>query len=73
MGVDDGDAPFFLLQMLQGGNQGKVLDDIGMVAGVKGVSITEHALMVTPPPPQMPKNPCKTTILSFRIEGFAAH
>jgi hypothetical protein len=50
-----------------------VLDDIGMVAGVKGVSITEHALMVTLPPHQMPKNPCKTTILSFRIEGFAAH
>ena len=42
MGVDDGDAPLFLLQMLQGGNQGKVLDDIGMVAGVEGVSITEH-------------------------------
>ena len=47
MGVDDGDATFLLLQVLQGGNQGKVLDDIGMVAGVEGVSVTEHVLMLT--------------------------
>jgi hypothetical protein len=36
-----------LLQVLQGGNQGEVLDDIGVVAGVKGVSVTEHVLMLT--------------------------
>jgi hypothetical protein len=59
--------------VLQGGDQGEVLDDIGMVAGVEGVSVTEHALMVTPQPLKSPKNPCKTTIFSFRIEGFAAH
>jgi hypothetical protein len=47
MGVNNGDTALFLLQVLQGGNQGKVLDDIGMVAGVKGVSVTEHVLMLT--------------------------
>jgi hypothetical protein len=47
MCVDDGDATFLLLQVLQSGNQGKVLDDIGVVAGVKGVAVTEHAPMVT--------------------------
>jgi hypothetical protein len=47
MGVNNGDAPLFLLQVLQGGNQGKVLDDIGVVAGVEGVSVTEHVLMLT--------------------------
>jgi hypothetical protein len=47
MGVDDGDAALFLLQVLQGGNQGEVLDDIGVVAGVEGVSVTEHVLMLT--------------------------
>jgi hypothetical protein len=51
MGVHNGDAALFLLQVLQSGNQGEVLDDIGMVAGVKGVSVTEHGLMVTPPLP----------------------
>ena len=50
MGVHNGDAPLLLLQVLQSGNQGKVLDDIGMVASVEGVSVTEHALMVTPQP-----------------------
>jgi hypothetical protein len=47
MGIDDGDATLFLLQMLQGGNQGEVLDDIGMVACMEGVSVTEHVLMLT--------------------------
>jgi hypothetical protein len=47
MGVNNGDASLFLLQVLQGGNQGEVLDDIGVVAGVKGVSVTEHVLMLT--------------------------
>jgi len=50
VGVDDGDATLFLLQMRKGGNQGEVLDDIGMVAGVEGVSVTEHRSMVTPQP-----------------------
>jgi hypothetical protein len=36
-----------LLQVLQSGNQGEVLDNIGMVAGVEGVSITEHVWMLT--------------------------
>jgi hypothetical protein len=57
MGVDDRDATLFLLEVLQRCNQGEVLDDIGMVAGVKGVSVTEHALMVTPQPLKSPKNP----------------
>jgi hypothetical protein len=42
MGVNDGDAALFLLQVLKGGNQGEVLDDVGMVASVEGVSVTEH-------------------------------
>jgi hypothetical protein len=33
--------------MLQGGNQGEVLDDIGVVAGVKCMSVTEHVWMLT--------------------------
>jgi hypothetical protein len=47
MGVDDGDAPLFLLKVLQGGDQGEVLDDVGMVASVEGVSVTEHVWMLT--------------------------
>jgi hypothetical protein len=47
MSVDDGDAALFLLKVLQGGNQGEVLDDIGMVAGMEGVSVTEHVLILT--------------------------
>jgi hypothetical protein len=35
------------LKVLQGGNQAKVLDDIGVVAGMEGVSITEHVWMLT--------------------------
>jgi hypothetical protein len=35
------------LKVLQGGNQGEVLDDIGMVAGMEGVSVTEHVLILT--------------------------
>jgi hypothetical protein len=33
--------------MLQNSNQNRVFEDIGMVAGVKGVAVTEHAPMVT--------------------------
>jgi hypothetical protein len=35
------------LKVLQGGNQGEVLDDIGVVAGMEGVSVTEHVLILT--------------------------
>jgi hypothetical protein len=33
--------------MLQNSNQNSVFEDVGMVAGMKGVAITEHAYMVT--------------------------
>ncbi|OIQ67801.1 hypothetical protein GALL_506170 [mine drainage metagenome] len=37
----------FLRQVAQDRNQGCVLENIGMVAGMKGVAITEHASMLT--------------------------
>jgi hypothetical protein len=66
MGVNDGDATLFLLQVLKGGNQGEVLDDIGMVAGVKGVSVTEHVWMVTPQPPKCLKNLAKPNLTGIK-------
>jgi hypothetical protein len=66
MGVNDGDAALFLLQMLQGGNQGEVLDDIGMVAGMEGVSVTEHAQMVTPQHPNSLKNLAKPNLTGIK-------
>jgi len=70
MGVHNGDAALFLLQVLQSGNQGEVLDDIGMVAGVEGVSVTEHALMVTPPPQKCQKSLAKQQFC--RLESWAS-
>jgi hypothetical protein len=66
MGVNNGDAALFLLQVLQSDNQGKVLDDIGMVAGVKGVSVTEHAQMVTPQHPNSLKNLAKLNLTGIK-------
>ena len=66
MGVNNGDAPLFLLQMLQSGNQGKVLDDIGVVAGVEGVSVTEHVQMVTPLHPISLKNLAKPKLAGIK-------
>jgi hypothetical protein len=66
MGVDDGDAALFLLQVLQGGNQAKVLDDIGVVAGVEGVSVTEHVQMVTPMHPISLKNLAKPNLTGIK-------
>ena len=66
MGVNDGDTTLFLLQMLQGGNQAKVLDDIGVVAGVEGVSVTEHVQMVTPMHPVSLKNLAKPKLAGIK-------
>ena len=66
MGVNNGDTTLFLLQVLQGGNQGKVLDNIGVVAGVKGVSVTEHVWMVTPQPPKCLKNLAKPNLTGIK-------
>jgi hypothetical protein len=35
-------AGLFLHQVPQGGDQGGVLEHIGVVAGVEGVAVTEH-------------------------------
>jgi len=66
MGVNNGYAPLFLLQVLQGGNQGKVLDNVGVVAGVEGVSVTEHVWMVTPQPPKSLKNLAKPNLTGIK-------
>jgi hypothetical protein len=50
MGVENGDGAVFLGQVLQRGHQHQVLEHVGMVAGVKGVAITEHGAMVTRQP-----------------------
>jgi hypothetical protein len=52
--------------MLKGGNQGEVLDDICMVASVEGVSVTEHALMVTPQHPNSLKNLAKPNLAGIK-------
>jgi hypothetical protein len=64
MGVNQGDAGLFLHEVAHGREQGDVFEHIGMVARVKSVSVTEHALMVT-------INARKTLIFRI-IEGFAA-
>jgi hypothetical protein len=66
MGVNNGDAALFLLQVLQSDNQGKVLDDIGVVAGVESVSVTEHARMVTPQHPNSLKNLAKPNLTGIK-------
>ena len=47
MGVDKLNAGVFVHQMLNGRNQRQVFEHIGMVAGMKGVAVTEHGGMVT--------------------------
>jgi hypothetical protein len=61
MGVEHGDRAVFLGQVLQRGHQHQVLEHVGVVAGVKGVAITEHGAMVTRQPRLVPI-----------IAGFAA-
>ena len=43
MGVDQGDACLFALQVAQGGQQRDVLEDVRMVGSVEGVAVTEHS------------------------------
>ena len=47
VGIQNGQRRVFLREILQGGNQNRVLEHIGMVACVECVAITEHARMVT--------------------------
>ena len=47
MGVEHGKGRVFVGEVLQSGNQHRVLEHIGMVACVECVAITEHARMVT--------------------------
>ena len=47
MGVHQSQATLFELQVLQSGDQGDVLEHIGVVACVEGMTVTEHGLMVT--------------------------
>ena len=49
MGVQHGERGVFFGQMLEDGNQHGVLEHIGVVAGVKGVAVTEHESIVTRP------------------------
>ena len=67
VGVDQGDAGLFLLQMAKRGQQRDVLEHVRMVGGMEGVAVTEHAAMVTPAREDFRKS------LIFRImAGFAA-
>ncbi|MNV82426.1 hypothetical protein D3C71_1761600 [compost metagenome] len=47
MGVQHGQGRVFLGKVLQGGNQHRVLEHVGVVACMEGVAVTEHAPMVT--------------------------
>jgi hypothetical protein len=42
VGVDDGEGNRLLLKVVQAEQGDGVFEDIGMVAGMKGVSISEH-------------------------------
>jgi hypothetical protein len=44
MGVHHGQGGVFLGQVLKGAHQHGVLEHVGMVASVKGVSVTEHGV-----------------------------
>ena len=54
MRVQHGEGRVFLGKVLQGGDQDRVLEHIGMVACVEGVAITEHGSMVTSAPCRLP-------------------
>jgi hypothetical protein len=43
VGVEHCQGGVFLQQMPQNGNEHSVFEDVGMVAGMKGVAITKHA------------------------------
>ena len=47
VGVDQGQSRIFVHQVFERCHQGDVFEHIGMVAGMKGVAITEHGAMVT--------------------------
>ncbi len=42
MGVDQLNASVLVHQVAQGGDQGQVFENVGMVSGVKSVAVTEH-------------------------------
>ena len=50
MRVDDREGGFLLQQVVEGRNQHRVLEHVGVVAGMERVAITEHAVMVTAVP-----------------------
>lgn len=47
MGVQHGQGRIFLDKVLQGSNQHRVLEHVGVVACMEGVAVTEHPPMVT--------------------------
>jgi hypothetical protein len=42
VGVDDREGGFFFKQVVERGNQHRVLEHVGVVAGMEGVAVTEH-------------------------------
>ena len=48
MGVYILNRCLFLHQIAQNGDQGGVFEHIGMIAGMKGVAVTEHAGNIPP-------------------------
>jgi hypothetical protein len=51
MRVNQRQPRVLLDQMLERGNQRRVFEHVGVVAGMEGVAVTEHAGMVTRQPP----------------------
>src|SRR5690606_23781586 len=49
MGVHHRQRRLLFGEVLQGGNQHRVLEHVGVVARMEGVAVTEHAAMVTMP------------------------
>ncbi|MDT4861970.1 hypothetical protein FQZ97_966000 [compost metagenome] len=75
MGVDQCQPGLFLHQMAQRGDQGGVLEHVGVVAGVEGVSVTEHGSMVAPPGSPDTRRlsaTCQSVPIFRTIESFAA-
>jgi hypothetical protein len=63
MRVNQRQARFLLRQVLERGNQRSMFEHVGVVAGVEGVTVTEHGGMVT-------GRPCTRAMLAKREGKF---
>jgi hypothetical protein len=75
MGVQHGQRRVFLIEVVLNGDQAGVFEHIGMIACMKGMAVTEHALMVTTAPwlAWASVNSAVNKPITYTMRGFAAN